>query len=274
MMADEFYIGYEPEMPRGLALRIRLTAIAMLVVGAVVSGVLVIAQSRFANGTFEYDRVRMFEGRLIEYPYPALLVSGAIAAPTMYWLVGLGKHGASEMAAGRDGRLVRISGSLIERDGDRMIEVRSIEVDSQAARPLEPLRSLGTVSVSGEIVDGKCHLGVMKPGEGPTHRDCAVRCLIGRITPMFAPRATEKAPGPRPEAWGLQDDTTAGRLALIDPAGRALDASLDSSLVGRPVVIHGELWSRGPLRFLAMAPSSIQIQENGASFLKVASTHR
>jgi hypothetical protein len=178
------------------------------------------------------------------------------------------------MAAGRDGRLVRISGSLIERDGDRMIEVRSIDVDSQAARPLEPLRLLGTVSVSGEIVDGKCHLGVMKPGEGPTHRDCAVRCLIGRITPMFAPRATEKAPGPGPEAWGLQDDTTAGRLALIDPAGRALDASLDSSLVGRPVVIRGELWSRGPLRFLAMTPSSIQIQENGASFLNVASTHR
>jgi hypothetical protein len=292
-MADEFYIGYEPEMPRGLALRIRLTAIAMLVVGAVVSGVLVIAQSRFANGTFEYDRVRMFEGRLIEYPYPALLVSGAMAAPTMYWLVGLGKHGASEMAAGRDGRLVRISGSLIERDGDRMIEVRSIDVDSQAARPLEPLRSLGPVSVSGEIVDGKCHLGVMKPGEGPTHRDCAVRCLIGRITPMFAPRADGKAPGPRPqglvsarafwrsfhwglgpEAWGLPDDTTAGRPALIDPAGRALDAPLDSSLVGRPVVIRGELWSRGPLRFLAMTPSSIQIQENGASFLKVASTHR
>jgi hypothetical protein len=95
-------------------------------------------------------------------------------------------------------------------------------------------------------------------------------------SPGLRPQASERATafwssahwGLGPEAWGLQD-----RLALVDPAGRAFDAPLDT-LVGRPVVIRGELLSRGPLRFLATTPAAIQVQENGASFLNVASTQR
>jgi hypothetical protein len=282
-MQGEFYIGYEPDMPNGLARRIRITAIATLILGAAVAGMLVIAQGRFASASFEYGRVRVFDGRLVEYPYPALLGSGEVD-PTSYWLVGLGKHGVSQLTADRDGRLVRVRGSLIERDGDRMIEVRSLEVIAdRAAQPLAPLRSLGPVALNGEIVDGKCHLGVMKPGEGPTHRDCAVRCLLGRITPLFAPSGDRKAPGLTPQAPGLRAQAPgfraqasgygSQRLALINPAGRAFDASLDA-LVGRPVVIRGELWSRGPLRFLSATAASIQVQEKGASFLNVASTQR
>jgi len=261
-MQDEFYIGYEAEMPRGLDSRIRRTAVAVLLIGLVVSSMLVFAHRRSADATFEYGRERVFEGRLIEFPYPALLVSGA-HAPTSYWLVGPGKHGAAGLVAGRDGAIVRITGSLIEREHDHMIELRSLAMVTGVTLPaVEPLRSLGPIVLSGEIVDSKCHLGVMKPGEGPTHRDCAVRCLLGRITPMVA--ASSKAPGPK----GLH-----GRLALVDPAGRAFDAPLDA-LVGRPVVIRGELLSRGPLRFLATTPAAIQVQENGASFLNVASTQR
>lgn len=289
-MQDEFYIGYEPEMPRGLAARIRPTALGLLVLAALVSAALVLAQGRFADATFEYGHIRVFEGRLIESPYPAVLLSGA-AVPTSYWLVGPGKHGASEMVEGRDGRLVRISGSLIERAGDRMIEVRSLDVIADPnAQPLEPLRSLGSIALRGEIVDSKCHLGVMKPGEGPTHRDCAVRCLLGRITPMFAPSATTQALGPRPQAssakgarsfgpsahWGQSPQAwgpqATGRLALVDRDGQPFSAPLET-LVGRPLAIRGEVLARGPLRFLATAPASIQV-ENGASFLNVASTHR
>ena len=40
------------------------------------------------------------------------------------------------------------------------------------------------ISVSGEIVDPKC-LGVMKPGEGKTHRSGAIRCISGAIPPVF-----------------------------------------------------------------------------------------
>jgi len=243
-MNDDFYIGYEALMPASLAGRIRVTAVALIVLALVVSGVLVVAQGRFAKATFEYGQTRTFEGRLVEYPYPALLMSQPASGSSLYWLVGAGKHGAFDRVRGRDGQMVRVSGSLIERDHDRMIEVPSgeaiVAIQSEAL-PLEPLRSLGTIVVRGEIVDSKCHLGVMKPGEGATHRDCAVRCLLGRVTPMFAPS---------------RQDTRVGRLALVDPDGQPITESLET-IVGRPVEIRGELLVRGPQRFLAIERSAM-----------------
>ena len=240
-MDDEFYIGYEPTMPDRMAGRVRAAASVLIVFAAVLSGVLLVAQGRFATATFEYGRTRTFEGTLVEYPYPALLVQRSLRnSPAVYWLVGAGKHGASELVKGRDGRMVRVSGTLIERDDDRMIEVSSgdalMDVSPPSRTPIEPMRSLRSVVVRGEIVDSKCHLGVMKPGEGPTHRDCAVRCLLGRITPMFVPRG---------------GDTGMGRLVLVGADGRPFTEPLDMR-VGRPVEIHGELLVRGPLRFLAV----------------------
>ena len=249
-MNDDLYIGYETFMPSSLAQRVRMAAGSLILLALGLSGVLVFSQARFAQATFEFLQTRTFEGRLVEYPYPALVVPDSSALPlTTYWLVGPGKHGASDLVKGRDGQMVRLSGSLIERDGDRMIEVPSrdalVTLDSHAVIPLEPLHSLGPIVVRGEIVDSKCHLGVMKPGEGATHRDCAVRCLLGRITPMFAPA--------RNEAW-------IGRLALVNPDGRPMNESLDR-LVARPVEIHGDLLSRGPLRFLATTMSAVQLTQ-------------
>ena len=239
-MDDEFYIGYESTMPVRIAARMRAAASVLIVLAALLSAVLLIAQRRFAAATFEFGRTRTFVGTVVEYPYPALLLQDSSPnSPGVYWLVRAGKHGVSEIVKGRDGRMVRVSGTLIERDEDRMIEVASmdalVDIGPPAPTPIESMRSFGAIVVRGEIVDSKCHLGVMKPGEGPTHRDCAVRCLLGRITPMFVPRV---------------GDAQTGRLALLDPDGRPFTDPLDTR-VGRPVEIHGELLARGPLRFLA-----------------------
>jgi hypothetical protein len=241
-MNDEFYIGYEPAMPARMAVRVRAAATVFVSLAVVLAAVLVLAQGRFAASTFEFGRTRTFEGMIVEYPYPALLVRTHLEKDVeyeMYWLVGAGKHGASAIVNGRDGRVVRVSGSLIERDDNRMIEVSSAgalaEITSRDAAPLEPLHSLGAIVARGEIVDSKCHLGVMKPGEGPTHRDCAVRCLLGRVTPMFV-------------AHG--DHARMGRLALVDRDGGPFTEAVDA-LVGRPVEVRGELLARGAMRFLA-----------------------
>jgi hypothetical protein len=247
-VSDDFYIGYEPVMPARFVSRIRLAAIGLVLLALVVSGALVLAQTRFASATFEFGQTRTFEGRIVERPYPALLVSESSAGVTAYWLVGPGKHGAFDDVKGLEGEMVRAAGSLIERDGDRMIELQSREavvaIGSRERSPLEPLRSLGPITLKGEIVDSKCHLGVMKPGEGPTHRDCAVRCLLGRITPMFVPG---------------REFVSTGRLALVDADGRPMTELLQA-VAGRPVEIRGELLARGPLRFLATTPSAIQVR--------------
>jgi hypothetical protein len=244
---DEFYIGYEPQMPEGIAKRIRPAAIGLIALALTLPAVLVVAQKRFSSGIFEYGRERTIEGRLIATPYPALLVAETSEHVAMtYWLVGPGKHGAADIVRGLDGHLVRVTGSLIARDADSMIEVASghvVAIDTHTPPPLEPIRSLGPVVMRGEIVDSKCHLGVMKPGEGPAHRDCAVRCLLGSVTPMFVPSGHDRA---------------TGRLALVDPDGQPFTGSLET-IAGRPLRVRGTLLARGPQRFLAIERSAIAV---------------
>src|SRR5688572_24294355 len=193
-------------MPAPLAVRIHRVARALVALALVMPAVLVFTEDRFAPGVFEYGRVRTFSGRIVEFPYPALVADDATGANGVYWLVGPGKHGAENIVDGRDGQRVQLSGSLIERAGDAMIEVvpDSLIMAGTRTTAIEPLRSLGVVIVEGEVVDSKCHLGVMKPGEGPTHRDCAVRCLLGRIPPMFVPH----------------DRAGVGRVTLVSDAGQ------------------------------------------------------
>ena len=65
------------------------------------------------------------------------------------------------------------------------------------------------VPLRGEIVDAKCFLGVMVPGAGKTHKECAGLCLRGGIPP----------------ALFVQDRSGASRLLLVTgPAGEPLTA--------------------------------------------------
>lgn len=242
-MNDEFYVGYEPAMPARLAMRIRRVAAGLVALALVLPAVLVLSEDRFAPGVFEYGHTRTFSGRIVESPYPALITGDVTGTKRAYWLVGPGKHGAEDIVRGRDGQSVQLQGTLIERDGDSMIEVAADSVlpSTTGATDIEPLRSLGVVVVAGEIVDSKCHLGVMKPGEGPTHRDCAVRCLLGRIPPMFVPHN----PG------------NPGRVSLVTDAAQPFVGA--DVFAGRRVSIRGEILQRGLLKFLAVSQQDIRL---------------
>jgi hypothetical protein len=245
MHDDDFYIGYEPEMPPSLAARIAVTAAALVTGAVLLAGVLVAAQGGFAPGSFEYGQPRWFEGRVIEHPYPALEARDHTGARQWHWLVGSGKHGAADLVRGLEGREVRLSGSLIERDGDRMIEVAEPPVTTaSAAAPIPPIRTVGPVTLRGEIVDSKCHLGVMKPGEGPTHRDCAVRCLLGLVPPMLV----------------LRDGGNVRRIPLVTERHDVVREALPL-LTGRPVRIRGTLVERAGRQFLSASVGDIEVDE-------------
>lgn len=239
-MIDDFYIGYDTTMAPGLARHIRVAAAGLLALAIVLPMLLIAAQGRFDGGVFEFGRMRTVEGRLVEFPYPALDVDGA--APAFYWLVGPGKHGAAALVRGLDGRRVRLRGTLIERDGEKMLQLVPHEIETVAAaretKPSVPVR-IRTVSVVGELVDSKCHLGVMKPGEGPLHRDCAVRCLLGAVPPMISVRGTTE------------------RFALVRADLRPFFSDFPV-LAGRPLAVRGTLVSQGARRFLAVELDDIE----------------
>jgi len=101
---------------------------------------------------------------------------------------------------------------------------------------------LGTFDLTGEIVDSKCYLGVMNPGNGKVHHDCAVRCLSGGIPPIFATNDFRGIPA---------------ILVLTYVAGKPLPKQTLLNLVAQPVRVHGKVLQTGNTLFLETEPAAI-----------------
>jgi len=104
---------------------------------------------------------------------------------------------------------------------------------------------LGAVTLTGEIVDSKCYLGVMNPGQGKVHRDCAALCLNGGIPPIFV--------------------TTDGteQLLLVGLDGRALGRDALREFIAEPIRIQGQLVKTGSARLLKINPATLRHMPDG-----------
>jgi len=229
---DEFFIGYAPPMPTGLG-RFIGRIVTGLVLG-MLAWALVIASGHVTleGGTFEFGHPQRFSGTIVERPYPALLLDGDDASIPAPLLVAPGKHGADEAIRGLNGRRAVLIGTRIRRGILTMIEIEPQSVkleersvsDPGAACEAEP--TIGdSVSFKGEVVDSKCFLGVMVPGSGKTHKDCASLCLRGGIPP----------------ALYVRDRAGASALMLLTGAsGEPVGASA-VQVAGEPVEMNGIL---------------------------------
>ena len=196
---SDFYIGYLPKAPTGLSRFVRRVIITLGVLAVSLAVVLSLGQMPFAKSYFEFGTVRDFEGAVVARPYPTLLVTRPGQPENEdrasdYLLVSPGKHGADDVVRSFVDKNVRLGGQLIYRDGQTMVEIEpgSIRETGTLSAEQSATRSLGTLTLTGEIVDSKCYLGVMNPGSGKVHRDCASRCLSGGIPPLFVDFLTGK----------------------------------------------------------------------------------
>src|SRR5215467_7533712 len=219
---SEFYVGYLP-MPCGLRKATQRWVLALGVMVVALAAILIAGQNPFAASDFEFQQYRDFRGALLAEPYPAIAIPGQ-GVPWL--LAGPGKHGVGDFH-GLNGRTVRLKGERIFRGEDHMIELLpgSLSAVEQGGGrsvldQVPKSEDLGGMKLTGEIVDSKCFFGVMNPGAGKVHRDCAVRCISGGIPPAFLVR-----------------DST-GRLATLLLANWKREL-LDH--VAEPVTIHGRL---------------------------------
>jgi hypothetical protein len=244
---NEFYVGYLPKAPIGIARRIRAAVVLLLIFAAITAIVFARAQRTFAPSVFEYGRVGTFEGTIETSPYPILIVAepgSARPRASQYLLVAEGKHGADGQAAALNGKHVQLRGTKIYRDNQTMIEVMtgSISVMGESKQPRPTTNEVGSFELTGEIVDSKCYLGVMNPGSGKVHRDCAVRCLSGGTPPMFATNDFNGRPA---------------ILVLTDLREGPLPKEAFLGRVGQPIRIRGRVIQRGDTLFLETGPSAI-----------------
>jgi hypothetical protein len=184
---NDFYVGYLPKAPERLGRFVCRIVVALVGLAIAAALVLIFAQQPFADSRFEYLQYRDYQGVIVDSPYPVLMTTQG-----PFLLAGPGKHGASDLVRGLNLQSVQLRGSLIQRGPDKMLEIVPGSVRAlNRTEPRPRSTDLGEVTMSGEIVDSKCYFGVMNPGNGKVHRDCAVRCISGGIPPVFIARDSE-----------------------------------------------------------------------------------
>ncbi len=255
-MNDEFYIGWEAKTPPGVASRVHRAVMLLAALAVALGAVLAIAQHTIGVSVFEWGKIKNFSGVFQSAPYPHLLVArpGASNAPTAfssYYLVKPFKFGIDAATADAlDGKFVTLKGTLIYRQNQTMIEVAGGTLKAATgpgsevtnALALQPV-SLGRQTLTGEIVDSKCFLGVMNPGQLEPHRACAINCIRGGIPPVLLVR---------------QKDGPALYLLLVSADGKPVnDQILD--LVAEPVEITGEVTRQGDSLTLRANPATYRL---------------
>jgi len=265
IMQEEFYIGWLAEAPPSFAKMVRRFVVGLCLLIPSTAILITYFQNGFSNGTFEFGKTTELEGIFSEKPFPFLTIeNGKDAAGKPVFqkilLVGKGKFGftvdgtrytADGARFTENGQRVKVSGFLIYNDGKTAFEVESIENQKEELTKITPstvYRVSSAVQFRGEITDPKCLFGVMNPGQGKPHRDCAVRCIAGGIPPV------------------LKIANAAGEAEyylLADPNGEPLNDHI-LEYVGDGVQLCGRLEQDGDWLVLYADPATLQRVNKGA----------
>lgn len=250
-----------PKAPASFAKQVRRVLYILFPLTLVVGLVLASFQKRFSADVFEFGRSTEIKGVYFNSPVPLLkVVSGKDGwGNTSYItipLVGYGKHGAEtairelekEKNLSFNNREIIVKGSLLYGDGKTLLQVSKEEdpvvrvgEDTVASSLSQPVY-LGTRSLKGEIIDPKCYFGVMKPGEGHVHRDCAIRCILGGIPPVLKV---------------MNEKGKMEYYLLVGPNGEKMNETVQD-LVAEPVAIEARAVQLGDWVILYVKDKSIK----------------
>ena len=249
---DEFYQGFSPTIPpkiRGF-LWVLVPLIAVIVV--VLSLILPKIHNQYSTGC--YTDFREYEGLLMAKPVPHLMIprpgtTNVDNAYSRYVLAGTRKTSVSPKVLEFAGEWVKIRALPVFRDGMTLLAVSSrkepeiIEPPTNQSLTVPEGKTLGQFTLLGEIVDTKCNLGVMKPGQLKVHRDCAIRCISGGVPPS------------------LRVVDASGNIEyflLVDSDSQAVNSSI-LDIVADPVAVTGEVVQYGDLFVLKADPDSYNL---------------
>ncbi|MEV8467763.1 hypothetical protein AB0T83_13365 [Fluviibacterium sp. DFM31] len=241
---DPFFIGWAktPASLRDLMIGIGLGLIVLLGL----AGYMVAAtQDDPGDGAFRGRASAIGVMQAAPYPVVHVIESEGYAPGDSVLLSGFGKRGVQDRAALVDGAVVEISGVRLLRGDIKGMQLSGGDnglkpADGAAALP-EPV-DLGRWRITGEICDGKCLTGAMRPGRGLAHKACANLCLIGGVPPVFV--STAKVDGA--EFFLLADAD----------GGPVTEAILDHTAI--LVEVEGRVERRGTLHVFRIDPETLK----------------
>jgi len=258
---SDFYIGWQNKAPAELARWLRRCVVVLLMGTCFLSGLMIARFQPFAEASFEFDQPREFIGIVLEQPFPRLLVERPLVGAggrhpgySQYWLTAPGKFGAQELVRGFDRQLVRLRGELIYRDDQVMVKLGPGTLERLPKEPpahvlsedlMQAGENLGKMQLVGEIVDGQCFLGIMKPGRGITHRSCAIRCLSGGVPPLL---------------WARAANGEADYYLVVGADGQANNSELLPWVADR-IVVDGEVHRYNGFKVIRTSSKSIRLAD-------------
>lgn len=241
-----FFVGY---MPVPLALRSFLVPVGVLLVLAMaLTGYMMgTAQDDPGNaGAFGRQTVK---GVIELTPYPLLHVTEGnkrIQAGQTFLMSAGGKSGVGSRAQPLEGQLAQASGVLLERGTLQMLQLRGGRNGLQASEgnAIAPdVVSHGRWKLAGEICDGKCLAGAMRPGRGLAHKACANLCLIGEVPPVFV------STGP----------VLGQEFLLVTGPDNSFLPQEAYDFVAQYVTVEGEVTQHGDLLRFAIDPATLEL---------------
>lgn len=244
-----FFVGYLP-LPKDLRGFTAIASLALIVLffGA---GILIGAtQDAPEEAGFRFDFGRQTVQGVVELtPYPIIRVTEGndrIPAGKTLMLSAAGKSGVDMRAMGLEGQIAEVSGTVLERGTIDMMQLRggrngiSLTDGTAPAQTTEPL---GRWKLAGEICDGKCLYGAMRPGRGLAHKACANLCITGDVPPVFV--STQPVEG--------------SEFMLITGPGMSRLPKEAYDFVGQFVTLEGDLERRGDLLVLRLDTATIEV---------------
>lgn len=246
-----FFVGY---FPIAKALRKFLAVTSLLIfTGLGVAGFVTGAtQDDPGNGAFRGDYGRQTVTGIVELtPYPILHViegNDRLKKGDTLMMTAGGKAGVGSRAKPLEGKLARVSGVILERGELEMLQLRGGKNGLRAAEgegSLPTAEPQGRWKLTGEICDGKCLAGAMRPGRGLAHKACANLCLLGDIPPVFV--STQPVLGQE-------------FLLITGPDGQAMPKEAYDR-IAQFITVEGEITKRGSMLVFAIDAATMEVVE-------------
>jgi hypothetical protein len=273
MNNTEFYIGWMPKAPATFTKHVKRILFILFPAAAVVGLLLASFQKKFSTANFEFGTLTEVKGIYINNPLPMLkVVAGkdiwGNATYITIPLIGYGKHGAAtaimelekEKNTSFHNKELILKGTLLYADGKTLLQINKeenpvVSIGAVASVDQLPLqKDLGVQIIKGEIIDPKCYFGVMKPGEGKVHRDCAIRCILGGIPPVLKV---------------INEKGGKNYYCIVGPNGEAMNEAVQD-YVAEPVAVEARIVQQDDWIILYVKDKKIN-RVSGISLYKTAS---
>ena len=241
-----FFVGSLP-VPRDLRRFLTGLALGLVVVAGALGYLIGTTQDDPGPAAFRFDYGRQTVSGVIERtPIPVLHVTQGnerIPAGRTLMLSGQGKNGVMDRQAAVHGQLVEVSGVILERGTMDMLQLRGGNNGMKAIEgegEIPEVEDLGRWKLAGEICDGKCLAGAMRPGRGIAHKACANLCVLGGVPPVFV--STQPFEGTE-------------FLMIAGPGGSDLPHAI-YDLMAQYISVEGRITRHGDLLVFAMEPET------------------